>query len=231
MAIPNYWDQVDRARIDWPDAWAHAHTGDARTEEFIRLLAARLYARDPRCGLNGKRGDPRDISDDVIAIRDEGSARDLVTGGAMEIIDVISGAGGPNPRPAWQVAPGGAGDVGTWVAPGAGPQPQPQPTPQPSLQSVIDALTHTDRRLEVLTRQVLALDHRLDLVIRAADSAEAKASITAGYAEQLVVDLANARGRLEDLVTAVDQARQTLAVPPMYTGRAFGSTLTLRPQR
>jgi hypothetical protein len=132
MSIPNYREQVAAAASRYPDAWRHAHTGDASTEEFIRLLARDLHAIDPRCGLNGKRGNPNDISDDVIAIRGEGSAVDVVNGGPMEIIDVIVGAGGPNPQPGWAVAPGGAGDRGAWVKPEASaPTPQPQPSPQP----------------------------------------------------------------------------------------------------
>jgi hypothetical protein len=111
-----------------------------------RKLASWLhYDVDPRVGLNGKRGNPNDISDDVLAIRGEGSAVDVSAGGApMEIIDVIGRAGAPNAAPQWGVAPGGPGDRGAWVKParvhdalgqGTNPGPGPAPTkpcPDPS---------------------------------------------------------------------------------------------------
>lgn len=132
MAIPNQIHEVEVARQQWPQDWKDAHTGNANTEGFIRKLAARLYAQDARWGLNGKRGNPQDISDDVLAYRGEGTAVDVVNGGPMEIIDVIAGAGGPSPTPAWIVAPGGPGDKGTWVKPAvSGPAPGPV-CPDPS---------------------------------------------------------------------------------------------------
>lgn len=134
MAIPNLLPDVEAARQKYPQAWANAHTGNAQTEDFIRLLARDVRAKHgPKWGLNGKRGDPNDISDDILAYSGEGSAVDVVNGGPMEIIDVIGGAGGPNPQPSWNVGPGGPGDkgtfVGTFTVPGGGTGPTPPPGP------------------------------------------------------------------------------------------------------
>ena len=162
MAIPNLLHEVEAARQKYPLAWADAHTGNARTEDFIRLLARDVRLKHgPRWGLNGKRGNPQDISDDVLAYQGEGSAVDVTNGNsAMEIIDVIGGAGGPNPQPVWNVGPGGPGDrgafVGTFTVPGASdgtpppppvkPCPDPKahepkpPTPYPADESIWDAV-------------------------------------------------------------------------------------------
>jgi hypothetical protein len=125
MAIPNLMHEVDAARRKYPQAWANAHTGGPGTEDFIRLLARDLrLAHGPRWGLNGKRGNPNDISDDVIAYQGEGTAVDVTNGNtAMEIIDVIGKAGNPvnhpdpneRPFPVWNVGPGGIGDRGAFV--------------------------------------------------------------------------------------------------------------------
>lgn len=136
--VPNYIQHVEAARQKYPEAWRVAHTGGSGTEAFIRLLAADLHAFDKRCGLNGKRGDPTDISDDVIAFRGEGSAVDVINGGPMEIVDVIAGAGGPNPQPSWNVAPGGPGDKGTWVAPASTIPPPVTQCPDPARHSKPD---------------------------------------------------------------------------------------------
>lgn len=131
-AVTNYQNEVGAMAAKYPNEWRNAHSGNAQTEDFIRLLAAHLHATDPNCGLNGKRGNPDDISDDVIAIYDESG--DVVdrTGKRMHIIDCIGGAGGPNPTPAW--ASVGGPSPGAWVKPTAvvpSPGPTPGPTPKP----------------------------------------------------------------------------------------------------
>lgn len=129
MAIPNMLAEVERLSIKFPQAWKDAHTGNAHTEDFIYLLAAHLHAIDPRFGLNGKRGDPNDISDDVINFKGEGADFDPTDGNAPRtVIDVIAGAGGPNPRPQWAIVSSASHPVGAaWVRPGSAPQPDPEP--------------------------------------------------------------------------------------------------------
>jgi len=137
--IPNMLAEVETCKADYPQAWKDAHTGNPRTEDFIRLLAARLHNLDARFGLNGKRGDPKDISDDAINYIGEGPGHDPATGLPVTVFDVIRGAGGPNPVPSWdridQAGPG------AWVTPGAvvvPPLPPPQPTQPPGREEALD---------------------------------------------------------------------------------------------
>ena len=133
---------------DFPRAWAHAHSGDSETEDFIRMLAARLYAIDHRFGLNGKRGDPNDISDDAINYIGEGPGTDPRTGSPVTVFDVIRGAGGTNPQPSWDRIdlPG----PGAWVKPAQGtsdPAPAPvppMPTRPPGREEALDELKWLD---------------------------------------------------------------------------------------
>lgn len=127
--IPNMLSEVEKCKRKFPQAWADAHTGNAHTEDFIRILASNLHAIDARFGLNGKRGNPNDISDDAINYIGEGPGHDPLTGVPATVFDVIRGAGGPNPEPSWdridQAGPG------AWVKPMpvVGPPPPPPPPP------------------------------------------------------------------------------------------------------
>ena len=139
MPIPNLIDDVRAAQLKYPVAWRNSHTGNVATEDFIRLLARDVRLKyGPRWGLNGKRGDPNDISDDILAYSGEGTAIDRLTGGPMEIIDVIARAGAADASPQWGVAPGGVGDVGAFVGVFSVPgdvgttPPLPKPCPDPT---------------------------------------------------------------------------------------------------
>jgi hypothetical protein len=145
MSVPNYRDEVAAAAARYPDAWRAAHTGGADTERFIRLLAADLHAIDNRIGLNGKRGNPNDISDDALCFRGEGPQYDPTNGNQpVSVIDVIGSAGWipgeKEPFPAW----GTYSDrhAGAWVQPEAVSVPNPGPvvpnpgTPAPVPQPV-----------------------------------------------------------------------------------------------
>jgi hypothetical protein len=147
--IPNLVNEVEAARQKYPEAWRNAHTGNAQTEDFIRLCVRDIRAKHGhRWGLNGKRGNPNDISDDIIANQGEGTAVDVTNGNSpMEIIDVIGGAGGPNPQPVWNPGPGGLGDrgafVGTFSVPDVGggtPAPGPGPDPCTACKTELAAL-------------------------------------------------------------------------------------------
>lgn len=127
--IPNMLAEVERCKKKFPQAWKDAHTGNAHTEDFIRILAADLHLIDPKFGLNGKRGNPTDISDDAINYIGEGPGHDPTHGNTpVTVIDVIGAAGSPGAFPAWQVIdqPG----PGAWVKPAPVLEPTP-PTPQP----------------------------------------------------------------------------------------------------
>lgn len=144
MAVPNLLNEVEAARQKYPTAWANAHTGNAQTEDFIRLLARDVRAKyGPKWGLNGKRGNPQDISDDILAYAGEGSAVDVVNGGPMEIIDVIGAAGTPSAVPTWNVGPGGPGDRGTVVTVFTVPGDTPAPDPCAACKSELATLKAT----------------------------------------------------------------------------------------
>jgi len=125
MPIPNMLAEVERCKRKFPEAWKDAHTGNAHTEDFIRILASDLHLIDARFGLNGKRGDPNDISDDAINYIGEGPGHDPVTGMPVTVFDVIRGAGGPNPQPSW--------DAINRPGPGAWVKPKPVLVPRPTL--------------------------------------------------------------------------------------------------
>ena len=199
--IPNYLADVEQAMRDYPGSWRNAHTGNAQTEDFIRLLAARLHAKDPRFGLNGKRGNPNDISDDALNFRGEGPGHDPTNGNApITVIDVIGGAGGPDPRPLWQVfseLPG----PGAWVQPTApasstAPPPPPVAPPAPVPAPAPVDLTPVLHHLAQLVAEVRTLSEQLD--------------------------------RLHAVVTA---PAPPPPVAPTYSGRVLGQTITLRPSR
>lgn len=128
--IPNMLAEVEACKRDLPQAWQDAHTGNAHTEDFIRLLAGRLYAIDENFGLNGKRGNPDDLSDDAINYKGEGPGHDPTHGNMpVTVFDVIRGAGGTDPQPSWdkidQAGPG------AWVKPANGFPEPPQPPSLP----------------------------------------------------------------------------------------------------
>lgn len=138
MGIPNGRHVVERLAAQYPQEWKRAHNpsgGGPETEAFIRRLAWVLHSTvDQRFGLNGKRGNPNDISDDAICFAGESLLGDVdpTRGNApVTVLDVIGGAGGLNPTPQWgAVGPATPQPYAAWV------QPQPvgdaQPAPGPS---------------------------------------------------------------------------------------------------
>ena len=131
--IPNYLHVVEQVKLAHPQAWKDAHTGNVATEDFVRLLAAELYAHDVRFGLNGKRGDPKDISDDAINYVGEGPDYDPTFYNApVTVIDVIGAAGSPQAVPQWiVVSDPNAPVAAAWVSPSPVNPPDPTPTVPP----------------------------------------------------------------------------------------------------
>lgn len=127
--IPNYLAEVEAAKVKYADAWTHAHVdGDPRKHEWIKLFAADLHAKDAKAGLNGKRGNPNDLSMDAINYLCEASdsAGRTPEGLPCAVIDVIGGAGGSNPKPIWSPFTTVVEGSGAFVIPGAaGPTPPP----------------------------------------------------------------------------------------------------------
>lgn len=122
LIVPNFKHVVDQCKLTYPRQWSQAHTGSPETDDFIKLVAAEIHALDPRFGLNGKRGNVIDISDDALCFKGEGADYIIDENGVRvpaSVIDVIAGAGGPNPSPAWGVVSDANNPIRTaWVKPG-----------------------------------------------------------------------------------------------------------------
>lgn len=196
--IPNGQGTLDRVAREQPAAWACAHTGRGCSWDWIRIAACELHKENPRFGLNGKRGNPNDLSMDVIAWKGEGVQPDAVNGGRMQLFDVIGGAGGPDPRVVWNLIDDGT--AGAWVDPGSncggapgggggggGTEPQPQPKPTdltPLLQKldqVVVELRNVNGQLYNITTQQAYANERLAGIEQATKD-------TAAVASNLVAD-------------------------------------------
>jgi hypothetical protein len=192
MSIPNGGDLVAQLARDYPDDWRNAHTGNARTEDFIRRLAWVLHSTvDRRFGLLGQRGDPGRIADDCVLWLGEGPGHDPTRGNAaVSAFDVIVGAGGPNPRAGWgfidQAGPA------AWVqpAPVGNGSSEPVPPPITPVPPPIPPTSPID-----LGPFVAKLDAVLAEVVRLrSDFAE-----VVGAASTAAVEAANAAGRASDI--------------------------------
>jgi hypothetical protein len=127
MACPNYKADVERVAAENPEAWRNCHTGNAHTEDFIRILAAELFIKDNRVGLNGKRGNPDDISDDALNYLDPADGPGTTPQGARcWVIDVVASAGSPDASPTWQAFTDPQDSSGAHVQPGEAPSPEPE---------------------------------------------------------------------------------------------------------
>lgn len=202
MAIPNCQHIVEQLARDFPQEWRSAHNpsgGGPETEAFIRRLAYVLHTTvDARFGLNGKRGNYNDISDDVVNWIGEGPGNDPKTGQRVTVIDVIGGAGGPNPQPMWMPFSDLPGPGG-WVKPepvggsssGGGGTPLPAPPstpPAPDYTAKLDAIT---KRLDALTQAFTALTAAVAGVAVDANKAAHEAEQAAIRASDIKTQVAN----------------------------------------
>jgi hypothetical protein len=215
MSVPNYANIVAEMRTAYPEAWHHAHRGGPRTEEFIRLLAARLHSIDARVGLNGKRGNENDISDDALCVKEPGQSIDTRTGARVQVIDVIAGApnsySGPDGAPSWGEVwnPEETPTRATWVQPAAWaepvepkPEPKPEPQPQPvDLSAVVAALA-------AIGHELAAQRERLDAIPAA-----------------IVAEREKVEAVVKDVAAKVDAIAW-----PTYRARIFGQSVTLTPE-
>lgn len=219
QTIPDHRGAVEDIAKRYPEAWACAHTGRACSDDYIKLLASYLhYEVDTRFNLNGKRGNPNDISDDAICfdgVSVKGDVDPTRDNKPVTVLDVIGGAGGPNPTPQWgAVGPATPRPHAACVVPerihanpSPGPPP-PAPTPAPPAPPVID-LSEVLAKLEALVTQQRTLTQSI---------------------EALEAHL----GRVEEQVhkngSEVLESKQLLLNPPAYKSSIFGRGLTLRPE-
>jgi hypothetical protein len=90
---------------------------------YVRLVAQRLGGK---WGLNGKGGDPGNLSHDILAYQ--------IDGGQPQLFDVLGDGGGQN-RPIFDALPYPQSNGAVWVAPGLPPGPVEQPpVEQPPVQ-------------------------------------------------------------------------------------------------
>ena len=173
MAVPNRYQTVVDVANKYPQAFRVAHTDSPDKWVFIKLLAWELHQTDPKFGLNGKRGNPNDLSMDAINYLGEGVGFDPTRNDRpVTVIDVIGGAGGPDPKPAWQVFNNPDTDRG----PGAWVQPQPVPgyqTGEP-VKNPVDPVPPTKEQTDTLNEltkvvgalnEVIASHERLTKVV------------------------------------------------------------------
>lgn len=145
--IPNYQKQVDACKTKYADAWTHAHVeGDPRRTEWIQLCAADIHAIDKSVGCNGKRGNPHDLSADALNILCSTADSEGKTpeGYPCAVVDVIAGAGGPNPQPVWNVYTTAVEGSGANVLPGAVTPPQPVIPVVPGREEALDEMKWLD---------------------------------------------------------------------------------------
>lgn len=222
MAIPNCQHIVAQLAGEYSVEWREAHTSSPNAEKFIRRLAWVLHSTvDPRFGLNGKRGTST-LSQDAINWIGEGPGNDPATGKAVTVIDVIGGAGGPNPTPAWQAFSDLPGP-GAWIKPtavdggvsGGGGTPLPAP---PAPVPAVD--------LKPLLAAVAALSAKVDalgaIVIEARDAATSARA----EAEQAKINASD----VKHVSIPALQASIGPMSAPVYTGRIFGQNVTLTPK-
>lgn len=232
MAIPDCRDVVSRLAAQYPDEWKKAHNpsgGGPETEAFIRRVAYVLHSTvDPHFGLTGKRGNPNDISDDALCY--DGISvlgdRDPTRGNApVTVIDVIGGAGGPNPTVTWSAV--GPAPLAAWVKPepvgsgsadGGSPSPtSPQPT-GPDLTPILNAIKALDAKIK---------DMALDVYAVKGDVAEISRSAQGAHFEAL-----NAANRASEIKTQIENLSKPGATTafPAYEGRVFGTKVRLEPK-
>lgn len=194
-----------------------------RPHDFTAAVAARLHALDPKWGLNGKRGNIADTSEDCVAYRAPASPA-----GGVEIYDIIAQANSPQAAPAWidqtwvTVA---NGTIGAWVQPPSAttPTPEPRPPSQPPPTVTCRALSLDEVRAAVRQEMALVLErvaHTDGVVTGLIDAVRS-------VQEQL----ANAATRREELcdLTAERIEATTTAREVSVSGRvSFTGTTTLR---
>ena len=178
MPFPSGLGVVQQLAAQYPHEFAEAHTGGPNTEKFIRRLAWVMHSTvDKRWGLNGKRGDYNTISQDALNWLGEGPGIDPRTGQPITVVDVIAGAGGPNPQPSWQVFDTLAGPGG-WIQPqpvdGSSPQPTPTPTPPPACKFVATDLSALARGDAQILAALASLADAVKMANNTADRLEAR---------------------------------------------------------
>lgn len=114
--IPNLKELIEPLTTRFPGAWAKAKAPHDDGEFNARVCAVLYYEHGyTNVGRNGKRGDPNNLSRDVINWKGEGPNPDPISGGMGTIIDFIVGHESPSAK-IDQLYPDPNGP-GAWVKP------------------------------------------------------------------------------------------------------------------
>lgn len=117
--LPDAYSLVQQVAADHPDWLANSCVDTGGNNDFLFEVARRLRKLDDRWGLNWKRGNVGDLSQDVVDYHyGEG-----VSEGSTEvyIVDVITGHCGPSPSAGWidqTKVTLDAGEIGRWTLAG-----------------------------------------------------------------------------------------------------------------
>ena len=177
---PNRRDIVEQVSAADPARFACAHTGRPCEADWIKAVAAALHATDARWGLNGKRGNPNDLSLDVVTFRIGPTDRHV------QAFDICGACGGGSPQVVWNDITNwqtiGQAGTAVWVRP-AGvvdpepqpPTPSPQPAPQPAPAPPVD-LSPLMAKLDAILAEIAVLKANHDGIAAVATEARDKAA-------------------------------------------------------
>lgn len=137
--IPDMKARIEQLARDNPNAFACAHTPAPCGYDFVKIVACKLNP-EPSAGpwgMNGRRGNLDAPSWDALNYRGAGHGTDSNTGGRVQVVDFIVGAGAPGARVDWNAFTDPVAASGGWIKPqckgdrpvdwGGAPAPAPQP--------------------------------------------------------------------------------------------------------
>ena len=234
MSVPNYIADVHDLRQRYPAEWSAAHRKGPGTNDFVRRLAWVLHQRDPKVGLNGKRGNPNDLSDDCICYRASGKSRDVRTGESVAVIDFITAApnqpSDPDGTPGWGEVwdPANIPTAATWVqpmpvgdtvpgpTPTLPPTPAPAPTPGVDLRPVLDKLAGIEAVIIGLSVALQRIEAALDAVVDEQETQRAELAAAVEAARQ-------ARNLAQNLSDRLENGLAVEVRVPTFGGTARGT--------
>ena len=227
----------NRVIAQYPRAWSHCHReGDPERYDFI-ILFGRAANKSPIirkthvAGINGKRGNERDLSMDILDFLANGDTnlRDIIA------VDVLENAGDPARQRIYYTDitnPAGAGAV--WLDPFAWPTkfsypddggPIDPPDDGDDDDPPVDPPATTPEWAKQLIAQVASLHSKVD-------DARTQAARAVALSEATEANVRNLMERVEVVIHQNETIAQLLRNPPRYVGRIpLAGTITLNPQQ
>lgn len=119
--VPNEKARIEQLARDNPNTFNCAHTPAACGRNFVKLVACKLNPEPSlgRWGLNGKRGNPKDLSYDALNWKGDGPGQDSFDpqNNPVTVVDFIQGAGASGASVSWTVFTDPVASSGAWVRP------------------------------------------------------------------------------------------------------------------